>query len=61
MLDSEGHLAAVWSLVVADRRVVAVHGMVNPDKLGHLDVPLTTMLGRSTHPYRSPEDPPARR
>jgi hypothetical protein len=27
-------------------RVMAVHGMVNPDKLGHLDIPLTTLQKR---------------
>jgi hypothetical protein len=49
VLDGEDHLAAVWSLVVEEGRVAAVHGMVNPDKLGHLGLPLTTMVGRRTH------------
>lgn len=48
VLDGAGRLAAVWSLVVQEGRVAAVHGMVNPDKLGHLRVPLTELAGRPT-------------
>jgi RNA polymerase sigma-70 factor (ECF subfamily) len=44
LLDPHNHLIGVWSLVLtADASVQAVHGMVNPDKLGHLRVPLTTL------------------
>ncbi|MBC3194639.1 RNA polymerase sigma factor SigJ [Pseudonocardia sp. C8] len=44
LIDPEGHLIGVWSLVLAeDASVQAVHGMVNPDKLGHLGLPLTTL------------------
>jgi RNA polymerase sigma-70 factor (ECF subfamily) len=48
LLDPHDHLVGVWSLVVSSDGVVqAVHGMVNPDKLGHLGTPLST-LTRST-------------
>ena len=44
LLDPQDHLIGVWSLVFSeDASVQAVHGMVNPDKLGHLAVPLTTI------------------
>ncbi|NIB30691.1 hypothetical protein HBB16_01415 [Pseudonocardia sp. MCCB 268] len=44
LIDPEGHLIGVWSLVLAeDTSVQAVHGMVSPDKLGHLGLPLTTL------------------
>jgi RNA polymerase sigma-70 factor (ECF subfamily) len=36
MSDPEGRTLAVWSLLVADGVVVAIHGVVNPDKLAHL-------------------------
>ncbi|WP_109472312.1 RNA polymerase sigma factor SigJ [Ornithinimicrobium cavernae] len=48
VLDDRGDLAAVWSLVIETDRIVAVHGMVNPEKLGHLGVPLTSLDGRAT-------------
>lgn len=42
--DPEDRLVGVWSLVLsADGSVQAVHGMVNPDKLGHLGIPVTTL------------------
>jgi len=34
--DSGGRTIAVWSLLVADGVVVAIQGVVNPEKLGHL-------------------------
>lgn len=41
LIDSDEHLIGVWSLVLSARGAVqAVHGMVNPDKLGHLGVPI---------------------
>lgn len=44
LIDPEDHLIGVWSLVLtADASVQAVHGMVNPDKLRHLGLPLTTL------------------
>lgn len=44
LLDPQDHLVGVWSLDLApDASVQAVHGMVNPDKLGHLGIPLTTL------------------
>ncbi|HET6738841.1 MAG TPA: sigma factor-like helix-turn-helix DNA-binding protein, partial [Kribbella sp.] len=30
------HTIAIWSFVVADARINAIHGIVNPDKLAHL-------------------------
>jgi RNA polymerase sigma-70 factor (ECF subfamily) len=36
MSDSAGRTIAVWSLLVADGVVVAIQGVVNPEKLGHL-------------------------
>lgn len=36
MCDSEDRTLAVWSLLVAEGVVVAIHGVVNPDKLTHL-------------------------
>lgn len=56
VLDAAGRLAAVWSLVVGEDRIAAVHGMVNPDKLGHLGVPLTELTGRPTLHRSSPGD-----
>jgi RNA polymerase sigma-70 factor (ECF subfamily) len=42
--DAQDHLVGVWSLVLTPQGTVqAVHGMVNPDKLGHLGIPLTTL------------------
>ena len=41
IIDPEGALVGVWSLVVDRTEVRAVHGMVNPDKLGHLGLELT--------------------
>lgn len=44
LIDHEEHLIGVWSLVLdSGSAVQAVHGMVNPDKLGHLGLPLTTL------------------
>jgi RNA polymerase sigma factor (sigma-70 family) len=45
LLDADGDLLGVWSLALAGDRVRAVHGVVNPDKLGHLGLPLTSLLG----------------
>jgi RNA polymerase sigma-70 factor, ECF subfamily len=39
MSDLEGRTLAVWSLLIADGVVVAIHGVVNPDKLAHLQRP----------------------
>jgi len=36
MIDGSGRTVAVWSLVIAGGLVVAIHGVVNPDKLAHL-------------------------
>ena len=36
MCDAVGRTLAVWSLLVAEGLVVAIHGVVNPDKLAHL-------------------------
>lgn len=49
MLDPEGQLYAVWSLVIEDGLVLTVHGMVNPGKLTHLGIPLSDVQSRSTH------------
>lgn len=43
LLDQQHRLVGVWSLVLGGASVQAVHGMVNPDKLRHLDLPLTTV------------------
>jgi RNA polymerase sigma-70 factor (TIGR02957 family) len=34
--DAEGRLIGVWSLGVAGGEIVAIHSVVNPDKLAHL-------------------------
>ena len=36
MRDVDNHTVAVWSLLIADGVIVAIHGVVNPDKLTHL-------------------------
>ena len=36
MRDVANRTAAVWSFVVAEGRITAIHGVVNPDKLDHL-------------------------
>jgi RNA polymerase sigma-70 factor (TIGR02957 family) len=36
MSDPENKTVAVWSLQIADGLVAAIHGVVNPDKLNHL-------------------------
>ena len=36
VLDREGRLTNVFSLVVADGVVQTVHSVINPEKLGHL-------------------------
>ncbi len=36
MSDAGDRTVAIWSLLIADGLVVAIHGMVNPDKLTHL-------------------------
>lgn len=41
ILDGAGDLIGVWSLVVGAGQVSAVHGMVNPEKLDHLGIPIT--------------------
>jgi RNA polymerase sigma factor (sigma-70 family) len=44
LLDAQDHLVGVWTLVLTpEDKVRAVHGMVNPDKLGHLGLPLTEL------------------
>jgi RNA polymerase sigma-70 factor, ECF subfamily len=57
MLDPDGQLYAVWSLVIEDGLVLTVHGMVNPGKLAHLGIPLSDVQSRSTHhSQQSPTD-----
>jgi RNA polymerase sigma-70 factor (TIGR02957 family) len=34
--DAEDRTLAVWSFVVTDGQITAIHGVVNPDKLAHL-------------------------
>ncbi|TCC65996.1 RNA polymerase sigma-70 factor [Kribbella pittospori] len=34
--DLANHTAAVWSFVVAEGQITTIHGVVNPDKLDHL-------------------------
>ncbi|HET6298807.1 MAG TPA: RNA polymerase sigma-70 factor [Kribbella sp.] len=36
MRDADNHTVAVWSLLISDSLIVAIHGVVNPDKLTHL-------------------------
>jgi RNA polymerase sigma-70 factor (ECF subfamily) len=36
MSDPENRTVAVWSLLISDGVIVAIHGVVNPDKLTHL-------------------------
>jgi RNA polymerase sigma-70 factor, ECF subfamily len=36
LLDADDQVVGVWSLHVVDGLVTEVHGVVNPDKLGHL-------------------------
>jgi RNA polymerase sigma-70 factor (ECF subfamily) len=36
LVDADGRVVAVWALRVVDGAVHEVHGVVNPDKLGHL-------------------------
>jgi hypothetical protein len=36
MYDSEGRVASVIGLDIADGVIQAIHGVVNPDKLGHI-------------------------
>jgi RNA polymerase sigma-70 factor (ECF subfamily) len=52
ILDPDGHLYGVWSLVIGGGLVSTVHGMVNPAKLTHLGIPLSTLPSRSTHASR---------
>jgi RNA polymerase sigma-70 factor (ECF subfamily) len=48
LLDTQDHLVGVWTLVLTtDDQVQAVHGMVNPAKLGHLGLPLTELTRAS--------------
>ena len=43
ILDADEGLVGVGSLVLGTGGVRAVHGMVNPDKLGHLGLPPTSL------------------
>jgi RNA polymerase sigma-70 factor (TIGR02957 family) len=36
LLDPEDRLVGVWSLHIADGVIRTIHGVVNPDKIGHL-------------------------
>jgi RNA polymerase sigma-70 factor (TIGR02957 family) len=36
MSDADGRTVGIWSLLITDGVVVAIHGVVNPDKLTHL-------------------------
>lgn len=36
LLDPEDRVVGVWSLHIADGVIQTIHGVVNPDKLGHL-------------------------
>ena len=36
MHDAADRTVAVWSFVIADGVITTVHGIVNPDKLAHL-------------------------
>lgn len=49
LLDPDEQVFGVWSLHIADGVVQAVHGMVNPDKLGHLG-PTSPLAWRSAQP-----------
>jgi RNA polymerase sigma factor (sigma-70 family) len=53
ILDPDGRLYGVWSLDIEGGEVLSVHGMVNPDKLGHLGIPLSALTSRTTHVSRS--------
>lgn len=46
ILDSQGALFGVWSLALDEQSVQAVHGVVNPEKLRHLGIPLTNLSRR---------------
>lgn len=51
LLDADSQLVGVWSLVVSSDAVVqSVHGMVNPEKLRHLGLPLTTLTRTAWRP-----------
>ncbi len=52
MLDPDGDLYGVWSLVISAGQVLTVHGMVNPAKLTHLGIQLSDVRTRSTHSGR---------
>ena len=52
ILDPDGGLYGVWSLVISARQVLTVHGMVNPGKLTHLGIQLSNIQSRSTHSGR---------
>ena len=46
ILDPDGRLYGVWSLVIEAGQVLTVHGMVNPEKLRHLGFPVASGRGR---------------
>jgi len=52
LVDREGRIFGVWSLHVVDGLVREIHGMVNPDKLGHLGA-ISPLVYRRRHRDRS--------
>ena len=57
IVDPEGALVGVWSLDVDRAEVRAVHGVVNPAKLGHLGLELTDWASMSRRAGPSSERP----
>jgi RNA polymerase sigma-70 factor, ECF subfamily len=49
MLDHDDQVVAVWSLQVAEGAVQTIHGVVNPEKLGHLG-PTSPLAWRARQP-----------
>jgi hypothetical protein len=57
IVDPEGAVVGVWSLDVDRAEVRAVHGVVNPAKLGHLGLELTDWASMSRRAGPSSERP----
>jgi RNA polymerase sigma-70 factor (ECF subfamily) len=55
LVDPEGRVGGVWSLHVVDGVVREIHGVVNPDKLGHLGV-VSPLAFRATREDGTDED-----
>jgi RNA polymerase sigma-70 factor (TIGR02957 family) len=53
LVDTEGRIGAVLSLTIVDGRIIALHNVLNPDKLGHLGplVDPTTVPGPASRSH----------